>query len=376
MLYCDFIILLLLLSGTLQHKSLLLRIIIFILWYPLFVLTLFKYGIPMGGILGLNMDTFSSEVVNYALYSYMIGLLLFEIIIYPCRKKIYNFATIKIDKYTQFFIFLLMCISCIPILNIHVEGENFKSSTFYLTFSTLLLSSRSGWLLKYGMIFVAFFLILKGERVDSILIIVLLLLFKGTSFKVEKYNPFYLIIGGSVFFILLVSVGYTRAGSTFNGNLLLYAIYSQQTITDVVYVYLTGVNYIFEHSLYPQTAYNIIEGFLPGGVTSPHNYSKMLREYMYNPGGGLYFTEGMLIIGKLGVILYLSIYGLIIKYLFQNPKGIKRVLFILLVVMQCRIVWYGIIFIYKPALLLSIFYILILYIKKSNSCSNKIQLTK
>lgn len=374
MLFFDVVILVLYLIGIFYFKSLILKIVLFVLWYPLFVLALFKYGIPMSGILAINMDTFSPEIVNYAFYSYVIGFLLFEWTLFPCRNEVYTVQSIKCDNGTKVILFMLLCLSCIPILNIHEENAVFKSATFYLVFASLLLLVRCGYLLKLGMLSVAFFLIINGERVDSIFIIILIYVLRGNSIKKEKYDLLFLFCAGTLFFILLIVVGFTRVDGDFNLELILSAIYSQRTVTDVVYVYLTGVSYVFENSYYPEVLYNLFGGLLPGetsGVTSIYQYSNKLRDYMYNPGGGMFFTEGMLLMGGGGVALYLLIYGIIIRYLFGKQKGISRVLFILILVMQCRIVWYGMIFCYKPALLLVIAYFLIKKVSSSIIYSNE-----
>ena len=109
MLFFDVVILVLYLIGIFYFKSLILKIVLFVLWYPLFVLALFKYGIPMSGILAINMDTFSPEIVNYAFYSYVIGFLLFEWTLFPCRNEVYTVQSIKCDNGTKVILFMLLC---------------------------------------------------------------------------------------------------------------------------------------------------------------------------------------------------------------------------------------------------------------------------
>lgn len=374
MIYLDFIIMVALFSPIFIHKSLAIKIIYIISVYPLLVLCLYKNGIPMPGILGLSRNDFPDNVIQYAFISYAIGLLIFNMILYPLRHEIYKFIPIKVNSTTRFLLFIATCISCIPVLNIHKEGDLLRSATFYLFFNIILAATtKKRDLIWVGQLFICSFLLANGERVDSILLVVFLVIFKFGKQNEEIMNRKILYLFFIFFFIILVGIGYWRGGSTLNQEQLLSAIYSQQTVTDVVYIYLTGVNYIFDHGTNITVLYNLIGGIVPGptsGVSSTYYYSNLLRNYMSNPGGGLFITEGMISMAFLGPILYYAIYAFLIKKTFTAGKGLRNLLFILIFAMQCRIIWYGFIYTYKPILMIALFYWLIIEKKKNKQTGN------
>lgn len=362
MIYLDIFIILTFFYPIIIHKSLIIKLICIISVYPLLVLFLYKNDIPMPGILGLSKNEFSNHVINYAFYSYMLGILIFNMILYPLRNKVYTFIPIKIHPTTRFLIFILTCISCIPILNIHKEGNLMRSATLYLFLNTILVATTNKkdviWI---GQLILSFFLISKGERVDSILLILFLIIIKFGKYNREIINRKILYIFFIFFFSLLVGIGYWRGGDSFTLDNLLAAVYSQQTVTDVVYIYLTGVNYIFDHGINITVLYNLFGGIIPGptsGTSSIYNYTNFLNNYMPNPGGGLFITEAVISMAFIGPILYYAIYAFLIKKIFIEKRGIKMLIFILFFAMQCRIIWYGVIYTYKPILMIAIFYYL------------------
>ena len=360
MIYIDFLILLVLFYPILVHKSLVLKLLCLISTYPLLVLCLYKNNIPMPGVLGLSRNDFSDFVLQYAYFSYSLGLLVFNIILYSLKHRVYKFTPIKTHWSTRFLFFIATCISCIPILNIHKDGDLMKSASFYLFFNIILTSTTyKKDLIWVGQLILSFFLLAKGERVDSILLVIFLIIFQFGKINEELKERKILYIFFVIFFIILVGIGYLRGGSTFGYEHLLAAVYSQQTVTDVVYIYLTGVNYIFDHNTNITVLYNLFGGIIPGptlGVSSIYNYSNILTKYMPNPGGGLFITEGMICMAFIGPTIYYIFYALLIKKTFTAIKGLKCILFILFFVMQCRIVWYGFIYTYKPIVMLVIFY--------------------
>jgi len=89
------------------------------------------------------------------------------------------------------------------------------------------------------------------------------------------------------------------------------------------------------------------------GGTGKHieyNFTEILRDFLFNNGGGLFYSEGVLIFGKMGVLIYSVVYGLLIRLLYKYSKYYWWVAFTMLVflMLQLRIQWYGFMYIYMP----------------------------
>jgi len=362
MLFFNIFLLVILSFNIFAYKSIVLKIIMLILFYPLLVLFLYMQNFPMLGILELNRFEFSEQDLLFGYYYYLIGYILFVIIVSPLKKVSYGFYPIKIGNKTRALIFVLLCISVIPVLNIHVDSATFKSATFYLCLNSLLLLSfrkERNWI-YYAQLVLLVVIIIKGERVDSLMCVILLFILTQKGYVVEKSMKPIMYIYGILFFFLLVIIAYLRDNRDFNYLDLIISIYSQQTVCDVVYVYLTGVKYYLLYGVDWNVLLNIFFGLIPGvtsGVSSPYFYSNILRNFMDNPGGGLFFTEGILLFGGVGIIMYIALYGIVIKMLFVRNYGFYRILFVLFIIMQCRLIWYGMQFMYKPLFLLFIAYL-------------------
>lgn len=375
MLFLSEILLLALIIPIFIHKSFLIKILLIIAYYPLLVIFLFKNGVPMPGILELNRNDFSENILNYAFISYTIGLLIFNFTLYPLRNQLYNFSPIKISQKTRFILLLLAYLSSIPLLNTHENGGITKSATPYLVLNTLLLVTlKKRDFIWWGQLFLSLFLLANGERVDSLLIVIFMFIMKIEKINTEITQRLKLYIGCIFFFFFLIIIGFTRNNHSFTIDVLLKAIYSQQTVADVVQIYLSGVSYFFDYGSNTNVLYNLFGGIIPGktsGVTSEFYYGKILNNYMPNAGGGLFMTEGMLLAGWLGTIVYFYIYAHIFIYLFNHKKDTYKALFILFFIMQCRLFWYGLIYSYKPILLIVVFFLIIKTLKKNYGTCKK-----
>lgn len=359
------ILIVLLLYSLVIFKDILLKLVVLIIWYPLLVLYLFGRGVPMTGIIDMYQDSFNADIISYAINAYIVGLYLFLAILWKIRNVQIQILKLSISSRLRIFIFFLTVISSTFLLNIHEEGDSLKSATLYLSLSTILLTTHSKrdliWLLHCVL---CLYLILKGERVDSVMIVVLLFLSTRGSSEVEgtDLNWKKVLIFAPAFFILLVLVGFVREDSdeVVTSNMIISSFYSQRTVTDVVYIYLTSVKYYLMSGPHYEVLNNLFFGLIPGeygGVVSPYNYTIYLKRFMPNPGGGLFFTEGTICFGWFGPILYLIVYAVLLKRMLKKRTStITQLIFTLLLVMQCRVIWYGMIYLYKPLLFVLLLY--------------------
>lgn len=364
-------------------KSMLLRIMLLVVMFPLCVLYLYIQEVPLVGILEISRDSFSDRTLSTAFYSYLIGAIIFLGILWPIRKRVFEYSLpFKVGNKTLSFLFIMLILSSYSLLQIRTaEGG---SASLYLAFSVMLIFFNKGFLKPFTILHICYILFIfsMGERVDSILTLIYILVMNTVSNNIapinnvdginkinpkntESYNRLFLYIGLAGVFVIGILSALVRTGGDSSVSLILTSLYAQQTITDVLYVYLCGVDYYLSHGIELSVICNALFGLIPGpfyGVSSNYNFTFFLiNNYSENPGGGLFFTEGIIAFGPFGVSLYLFLLGLSIKYLFKKGKAISNILFILMFVMFCRIVWYGIIYTYKPIL----FSIIIYYIIKT-----------
>jgi hypothetical protein len=346
------------LMGMLKFKSILVKIILLILLYPLLVLILFRYDVPLYGLLEIKRDSFSNTAVEYAYYAYVLGMMSVFAILWPMKNKLFQYAVFPIRKDFRILLFCCLILSSLWVLNIHDENALFKSGTPYIVFNMILLLGKKHF---YSISTIVHLLILTiiiilGERVESILVIVILFIMNGNMIMNEVYNKKYLYSIFCGLFILASLSAFWRSNTAYSIYSLMNGIYAQPTICDVLYVYLCSSEYYIQNGVNIIFTGNTILGLFPGvfySTHSPYRYRNFLNDhFMYNAGGGLFFSEGMLAFGPIGVVIYLSLIAYIVKFVFNKvSKTIYSAIFILLFIQMCRLVWYGIIFIYKPLVL-------------------------
>jgi hypothetical protein len=174
-----------------RFKSILLKLFFLIITYPSFELTLFKYGLPVGGILEVNRNLFSSQAINLAYYSYLMGIGINILILWSVRNNLYEYKIINFSNGVRVFLFVAMIFASLLFkLNGHrspdddlftLDGVVILSETPYIIFNVLLLISRKSISSFSSIIHSLFLLILiiSGERVASIVTILLLLVMGG-----------------------------------------------------------------------------------------------------------------------------------------------------------------------------------------------------
>ena len=347
-----------LLGGTLViFKNIFLKLLLVVLWYPMLILALFSCGLSMPGIIGVYESRLQGEIANTGALLYIIGYIVFCLILFPLRKNNYVFPKLKVSGVTRSVLFVLTALGALPLLNTHSE-TGIKSATFYLVFSIILLTTHVKkdpiWFFHLCL---SLALIALGERVDSLFIVVFLFFVKGKNFKADVTKNKKIYLGGLVFFVLLVTIGFRRGGEELSYSVLLYSFVSQRTVCDVVYIYLTSISYIADYGCRLDVLQSLFFGLFPGqGVTSPLYYTNVLSKYMDNPGGGLFFTEGVLALGHWGVPLYFGGVGLILRKVLTTKAKFGLFMFLMICVMSCRLAWYGLVYIYKPLLLFYLIY--------------------
>lgn len=348
---------------VLKFKSVILQIFMIISIFPQVTLLAFNYGFPMPGILMLNSESFSDHTLWEA--NILLAIINFIMIgvFYPLRRFKYRYKTYKCSN-TSYVILLILLLITIIFSYPRVTGLDLRidMSTIYLSANVALLMCKKP---RYHFLTIIHMLLLilvivKGDRVDSMITFVLLFLFVNKDYhQEENIKKSILLLGGFSLFVVGLVGASARGGASVNSASIISSIYAQQTVADVLYIFLTSIEYYNSHGPTLSVLLNMIFGLFPGpfyGVEAPLNYTQFLRNnFMENAGGGLFYSEGMLAFGFIGPIIYILLFSLLIKYLFIKRNVYCTLLFLTLTVMAFRIQWYGIIYCYKPIIFSFIF---------------------
>lgn len=364
----------------LKFKSITLQIIIGIAILPQITLLAFSFDFPVPGVLNLRQELFSSKAIILANISLLISTWILLFVLYPLKNRVYHYHSFKCTK-ISYSILLLIAFICAICSYPRVSGLNFRFdlSTIFISTNVAMFLCRypRSHILTILHLALLIWVIIGGDRVDSMASVIFLLIFTSNrTYHKESVRYSILIFGIFILFTLGVVSGLLRNGGSFSLEELLYGLYAQQTVSDVVYVFLCSIEYFLKNGSNNEVLLNMLFGLFPGdyyGVASEYNYTIFLNHHFApNPGGGLYVSEGMIALGLFGIFLYVFIYASIIKALFIRHGNIATCLFILFVVMSFRMQWYGIIYCYKPVIFSTIYCLIFMDMAKHKK---RIQLT-
>lgn len=166
------------------------------------ILFLFKFDVPLPGVLFIKREELGGEIANLGFYSYLVGSSIFYGMLSSVRNQEFNFRSIRMPILSILIMVLFFVLSSIPLLNIHSGEEGvFKSATLYICMSVFLIILHRGrgisWFCQFIIIVILF---LNGERVDSIVLVLMLVLFSGTDIVSPKYSKSLIFIGGGIIF--------------------------------------------------------------------------------------------------------------------------------------------------------------------------------
>ncbi len=349
-----------------QFKSILLKLTLFIYWYPLITMYLFCIDYPLGGsidILGRPInEIFSESALIYAI----VGYYCFVGVIWKLRDHKFEYERIEFTESMRFFIALLLLITSVlaypKAFGLAEQRWNLIAGPWLvisISLNTILFLSfeKLKSLSSIIQILTAVLLIAGGERVNSLTTVLLFFILQTNTdseiIKEKKLN-LSLIIFGSLAVVTAIGAHYWRNGEAFKLLLLYQNIVSSSTVGDVTHIYFSSFTYLNEKGVEIGPVLNEIGSllYLPGiggtGENVVYNFTEILREYVYNYGGGLFYTEGVLIFGRLGVPIYAIFYGLFIRILFRYKNHYMSIIAIVFFVLQFRIQWYGFVYIYTP----------------------------
>lgn len=345
-----------------QFKSKILQLFIFVFSYPIFITYGYKVGVEPTRIISAVGFNKYHDVLDTAFYVQIIALCAFIIPLWGIRDKIFEMPRLQVKNDIRFILLILFVIS----LMIAYPRSMFISDSRFgfggsacLVLSALLIACRQS---KIDIIDIITFclslmIFINGERVDFLVFIFVFFLIENKDGVIKERNMGVAssFILGSLIFILATLIGMKRGGENFDLFVILNSILSQGTAVDVIHVYLSCVKYVQDIGYDIRPLWNIIASFIPfipgGGAISSYNATEILREYIYNLGGGLFYTAGYMIFGVSGVVIMTSIYSLFIRFTFSSGF-IGSAVLLVITLQQLRIQWYGITYLANSIMLM------------------------
>lgn len=372
-------------------RSKIIAIFLFVFWYTQSVLFWITLGVPPKGILLINNALYKKyHSVSFILVA--ISYLLFWLLL----RKLPSFKlkTIVVSPGIKVIIFIaIIIVSIIAIPRVYfgnmqrfdlIGGGSWLSIYVFLNALNLLLySSKHHNLFTFMHIFFSLFIIVGGERVDSIFILVFYIflgydksgdIYERTIKLKNLFFVFGLVIVGNL-------VGHLRSQHTSFNMLsvitILYDLFMQHTVLDCIHVYYSAFSYIENYGLNRIAILNDILSILPfgefKGAMSEYNYTQILDKYINNVNGGLFYTSGVLVLGYLGVIVYNVVFALVIRFIMSSKLYIIKACSMIIFILYIRISWYGILFIYRPLEFYLLSVIMLILIRPSLTSNTSVE---
>lgn len=349
-------------------KSVFLKFILLIYWYPLITIYLYCIGYPLGGSIDV-LGRPANELYCISAFEYaVLGFFILVAVLWKIRLEIFEFDRFLFSELFRTFIAIVLIVASAfaypKAFGIGDQRWNLIPGPWLvisISLNAILLISLRTFksLASVIQVLISLVLIVGGERANTLVVFLLFFMLYGNKEEetvIEKKLNLPLIIFGSIGVILAIGAHYWRAGQELNQTVFLANLVSSSTVGDVAHIYLTSFGYLAENGIDLRPIVNEVGSMLAlpkFGGTGKHieyNFTEILRNFLFNNGGGLFYSEGVLIFGKIGVLIYSVVYGFLIRLLYKYSKYYWWVAFTMLVflMLQLRIQWYGFMYIYMP----------------------------
>lgn len=216
--------------------------------------------------------------------------------------------------------------------------------------------------------FVFFWFLSHYERVDVLgLVVALLLIYamKKTRKKEEIARILKLGIAFFILFVLMSFLGEARMDSTFSISGILLKLVTQNTASDIGYMYSIAVDYVSKHSLLHGESYlRYLVNLIPIFDTSKLEITTILSQYYGIPGGAFILNEPLMNFGLWGVIIVPNLFIALVYSLIKKITVYRYIVYVFIIATAFRYLWYGVSFIETAIVLLIPFMYLIYAIMK------------
>lgn len=370
-------------------KSKYLKLILIIFAYPIFSMMFVSYGMNPGRIVNTGMELYDPILIE----SKYLGFLAYCTFVFALF-SVRNFQ-IEIQMYegSKFFriavvLILIFCAVLAYPSVYHLSSSRFgfikvfNPQVLFICFSViaLVIHNKKWSITKIVFSSILLMNILGGERVESVITLLLVLLSSEYTFlqrktelnKKDKLN--YGLLG--VLFVLAIIGGAIRQKIPLFYSLEVFVqtivsnVVFQSTAVDVIHVFYSGVYFFKLHGPQPYLLLNDLYSFIPmsdlGGPHSAYSYTKLCSLEINNVGGGLFFTAGYMAYGVIGMVAYTFLFGLLFANLISRKNEYGRLISLLFLVLIIRMLWYGLMYVCTPVLFLSILYFCFFVLKLFN----------
>ncbi|KGK89555.1 hypothetical protein [Clostridium sp. HMP27] len=198
--------------------------------------------------------------------------------------------------------------------------------------------------IKISLVFIVFWFLAHYERVDIVGFCFAFISLFAIK-KNLKINAKFIMRYGIMIFIIfgfLVYIGEVRAGNiSIDLSMLLKHIVSQNTASDIGYVFHSSTKYVEDYGLLQGRSYiTYIQGAIPMFDT-PLRAGGIIKTLYGTPGGEYILTEPVINFGFIGVLIVTNIYMFILYKIVRKSSAYRYYLYIFLMVASFRFVWYG-----------------------------------
>lgn len=368
-----------------RFKDTHLKIILSIFLYPAIHLLYLKnngYGIRIEET-GLN---YYNNYLTEAFWTYIVSYLAFLAPL--ARKRNAKFSLLYTPKLnTISFWLVLACYFISAILanpwvfNLSARREQIPLGNVFISiyislFVILVITSRrnSNKLKTIAIAIPPIILILSGERVSNILMLVVILTTKPknktgvSNFKSQAAIAisFALAIGAALISGEIRDATYSSDPS----ELSIEKIFNYTTVIESLHVYLSGFWYINNEGTTFAPLENIVFSLIPlhplGGAGSPLFFEKIILSKITTVGGGVFLTEGLMIAGPVGAVIWSFALGFLLSSTMQSKSAFLNLLFLLIFILAFRIFWYGWTYIIPPTYILAGLFALLKFCSKKH----------
>lgn len=199
-------------------------------------------------------------------------------------------------------------------------------------------------LVTYGFVF--FWFLSHYERVDVLGVIVVLgfiYLAKNHNKKNELKKIVKIAVVGLAAFVMLSFLGESRMGSSLTFSNIFKKLVTQNTASDVGYMYDLAIRYVNEHSLLNGITYiRYFLKFIPGVDLSYLESTNILAQYYAVPGGSFILNEPLMNFGLMGVVIIPNLLISMIYMVLRKKSNLRYMIYIFLLATPFRYLWYGI----------------------------------
>ncbi len=362
-------------------KSNVLKILLLTFSYPIALIFLINNGVDLGRIVSSIGLSYYSEYITQALVLTTLSYALLLLLFWRIRNETFHFEVIKlgyVERTILFFVFIaISCVAFPRAMGVSEIRYNLLPGSWGGVFNVLsiiiIYTARKPkdilTILVYIVIAKCF---IAGERADTSIAILLAFILKNSNGIIVERS-----IGNIKFLFLCfiaicigVLAGAYRTGVNYSNvfEYLVDSIFGIGTVIDVIHVFLSSFWYVDNYGNNIDVIMNIVYTIIPfvdgGGVSSEYNFTWLLDSKVDNVGGGLFYTPFYMAFSSFGVLAFITTYFGVVKYSFLSSKQWVKYIFIIMIVMQCRIQWYGITYPFTSIKLIFFIVFLMLFLKK------------